>query len=373
MALYIHIPFCKQACHYCNFHFSTSLRHKTDLLSALQQEIALRHEYLATPHLSTIYIGGGTPSLLTLAELQALFQTINTYFVIAPDAEITLEANPDDLTKEKIAQLRQTPINRLSIGIQSFDEADLQFMHRAHNTQQAQNCIQLAQEAGFHNLSIDLIYGSPTTSNAIWQHNLERVFGFRIPHISAYCLTIEPKTALEHFVKHQKVAAPNEEQAAQQFEILCQMTQEAGYQHYEISNFCLPNQHARHNTSYWQGKHYLGIGPSAHSFNGHSRQWNIANNAKYIEKIGQKQIPAEIEQLTLNNQYNEYVMTSLRTIWGSNLQYIQEQFGAEFQTHFLQHILPFEQERYVMREKQHFRLTFKGKLLADKIAMNLFR
>lgn len=349
------------------------MRHKTALLSALQQEIALRRDYLSTPNLSTIYIGGGTPSLLTLAELQELFRTINNYFTIAPDAEITLEANPDDLTKEKIAQFRQTPINRLSIGIQSFDEADLQFMHRAHNARQAQNCIQLAQEAGFQNLSIDLIYGSPTTSHTTWQHNLERVFVFRVPHISAYCLTIEPKTALAHFVKHQKVPKLNEEQAAQQFEILCQMTQAAGYQHYEISNFCLPDQHARHNTSYWQGKHYLGIGPSAHSFNGHSRQWNIANNAKYIEKIEQKQIPAEIEQLSLANQYNEYIMTSLRTIWGTNLQRIQEQFGTEFQTHFLQNILPFEQEGYVIQAKQQFQLTLKGKLLADKIAMNLFR
>ncbi|MBK9462040.1 MAG: radical SAM family heme chaperone HemW [Sphingobacteriales bacterium] len=368
--IYIHIPFCKQACHYCNFHFSTSLKYKSELIEALTKELILRANYLPHKHLTSVYIGGGTPSVLNTNELNSLFDTILQTFTIDPAAEITLEANPDDLSLQKLHDLRQTPINRLSIGIQSFNNADLLFMNRAHNAQQADFCIKAAQDVGFDNLSIDLIYGSPTTSNLIWEQNLDKALAYQIPHLSCYCLTVEPKTALDSFVKHQKVPPVNEEQAAQQFEQLINRTTQAGYLHYEISNFCLPNRFAQHNSSYWKGNDYLGIGPSAHSFNQTSRQWNVANNAQYIKAINQGIIPAEIEQLSNTQRFNEYLLTSLRTIWGCSLTHIKQHFGDAFVAYLQKAILPFE--GFIVQKNETLFLNNKGKLLADKITSELF-
>ncbi len=331
--IYIHIPFCKQACHYCNFHFSTSLKYKKELLLALKREIDLRAGYLDNTQLDTIYFGGGTPSLLEPSEISSLIEHLASHYSISPNAEITLEANPDDLSPDKLQGLCQTPVNRLSIGIQSFSDTDLQYMNRAHNANEAITCLQNALGIGFTNLSIDLIYGTPTLSQEQWQSNLATVVELGIPHISAYCLTVEPKTALQHFIEVGKAVPVDEIQAEEHFQILTQTLAKHGYQHYEISNFCLPGHIAKHNSSYWTGKPYLGIGPSAHSFNGISRQWNVANNALYLKAITQDTIPAEVEVLSVNNRFNEYLMTTLRTSWGCQLTYIESQFGESFLQH----------------------------------------
>ena len=340
------------------------------MLAALKQELFLRADYLPNKQLDTIYIGGGTPSLLNSHELNDLFDAILQIYSIAPTAEITLEANPDDLTLQKLNELRQTPINRLSIGIQSFNDADLLFMNRAHNATQADFCIKAAQDMGFDNLSIDLIYGSPSTTHAIWQQNVAKALAYRTAHLSCYCLTVEPKTALDSFVKRKKAPPVDEEQAAQQFEYLIHCTEQAGYLHYEISNFCLPNRFAQHNSSYWKGSNYLGIGPSAHSFNQTSRQWNVANNAQYIKAINNHSIPAEIEQLSTNQQFNEYLLTSLRTIWGCDLAYINHHFGNAFANYLQTAIKQFD--GLVVQNQNILSLNTKGKLLADKITSELF-
>ena len=369
--LYIHIPFCKQACHYCNFHFSTSLKYRKEMLDAIILEMELRKDYLPEDSLQTIYFGGGTPSLLNLSELELIFEHIQKHFTIAPDAEITLEANPDDLHLQKLKELWQSPINRLSIGIQSFIAKDLQFMNRAHSAKESITCLEHAKNVGFDNLSIDLIYGTPTLSDADWQKNITTIFDFQIPHISCYCLTVEPGTALDHFVKKGKAAAVNEEQAARQFEQLISAMKANGYLHYEISNFAKPGHFAQHNSNYWLGTSYLGLGPSAHSFNINSRQWNVANNAKYLKAIAENQVPFEKEILTPAQQYNEYVMTSLRTIWGCDLQKIGS-FGTKVYEHFLKQIQIFVKEKKVVEKEGKYVLSTSGKLLADRIAMELF-
>lgn len=377
--LYLHIPFCKQACHYCNFHFSTSLKQQPEMVAAILQELEGRKAYLENQPLTSIYFGGGTPSLLNEVELNSIFEKIYSLFEVKSNAEITLEANPDDLTIEKLQALRQTPVNRLSIGIQSFAEVDLRFMNRAHSATEAKICIENALNAGFENLTVDLIYGSPTTSDAQWIENIQTVINYNIPHISCYALTVEPKTALDHFVKIGKAPAVDEEQAARQFEMLMEILKTNGYEHYEISNFAKPDRYARHNSSYWSGAHYLGIGPSAHSFNGTSRQWNVANNADYVRgwedgRIGKLENQAaffEKEILTPAQRYNEYVMTSLRTMWGTQLSHIQA-FGVGFEQHFLTIAEPFITKKWVTRKDNTFTLSDEGKLLADFIAAELF-
>lgn len=341
------------------------------MVEAIIRELHLQKDYLRGATIDTIYFGGGTPSLLDLKELERIFQTIEDLHPISSKPEITLEANPDDLTPQKIRQLRQTPVNRLSIGIQSFDDADLKFMNRAHNEKEAHRCIEEALLQGFSNLTIDLIYGSPTTSDETWQRNIQEALDYGIPHISCYCLTVEEKTALHHFVKTGQAKPVDEEQAARQFEYLVDTLTANGYDHYEISNFGKPGWYARHNSSYWTGKHYLGVGPAAHSFNGHSRQWNVANNTKYLRSIAKGEIPAEVEELSSQDQYNEYVMTGLRTSWGVQLEKIQA-FGPPFASHFLNQIAPYIAEGKVKMEQNTFQLTTKGKLLADRIASELF-
>lgn len=373
--IYFHIPFCKQACHYCNFHFSTALGQKEGLLNAMLRELELRRDYLGDVVIQTLYLGGGTPSLLEAAELDRLFEHIYRLYRVAPDAEVTLEANPDDLTEGKIAALRQTPVNRLSIGIQSFSDADLQFMNRAHNSGEAQRCVEMALNAGFHDLSLDLIYGTPGMSDAQWAANIETVLAFDVPHLSCYCLTVEPKTALDHFVKKGKAKPVDDAQAARQLEYLMQRLETAGYEHYEISNFAKPGRYSRHNTSYWTGEAYLGIGPSAHSFNGVSRQWNVANNARYVRALGQESPDweglFEIETLTTEQRYNEYVMTSLRTQWGCDLARIRL-IDSGFETYFLNEVAPFLADGLVQRSGDVFLLTRQGKFVGDLVASELF-
>ncbi len=339
---------------------------------ALLKEINLRKDYLQGERIETIYLGGGTPSLLSMEELQSIFQLIQSLFEISPQPEITLEANPDDLTPDYLRELSSTPVNRLSIGVQSFAEEDLRFMNRAHNAIEAKACIEYAQDAGFDNLSIDLIYGSPTTSDKQWKKNLKTAFRYDIPHISCYCLTVEPGTALHNFIEKGASKPVDEERAATQFEIMLQMMQKYSYEHYEISNFAHTGKYALHNTNYWNGVPYLGIGPSAHSFNGNARQYNIPNNALYMQSILREVIPATVEILTEEQKYNEYIMTSLRTIWGCDPQNILTRFGKKTLAYFNQKIIPFVNNETVGTDGKKYFLTSKGKLLADFIAVALF-
>jgi putative oxygen-independent coproporphyrinogen III oxidase len=371
--IYIHIPFCKQACNYCNFHFSTSLRHRDYMTDALLTELDQRADYLRGATVETIYFGGGTPSLLPMRDLERIFGQIHRLHTVTPDAEVTLEANPDDLTADYLADLRRyTPVNRLSIGIQSFSDADLVWMNRAHNAQHARQCIELARQAGFEDLTIDLIYGTPTLTDALWADNLRIAIGHGVPHLSCYCLTVEEGTALHHHVRKGQRPPVDEEQAARQLEYLMATAQDAGYEQYEISNFALPDRYARHNSNYWRGAPYLGIGPSAHSFDGTSREWNAAHNALYINGIQAGVRPFEREELTTSQRYNEYVMTLLRTRWGCDPEAIEQKFGAPYKANFEAQIVPFVLEKKVKQVDGIWQLTDAGRLLADHIAMRLF-
>jgi oxygen-independent coproporphyrinogen-3 oxidase len=371
--IYFHIPFCKQACHYCNFHFSTSLQLKESVIDGMLKEIAQRAAYLPDKKVSSIYFGGGTPSLLTRAEIVRFFEQLHHFFDIEKDAEITLEANPDDLSKAYLEELSQTPVNRLSIGIQSFKEEDLRFMNRAHNAAEAMVCIDNALAMGFESLTVDLIYGAPTTSDKDWADNLATIFEYPVNHLSCYALTVEEKTALHHFVKTGKVPAIQEEKAARQFEYLIAAATAVGFLHYEISNFAQPGHFARHNSSYWQGEPYLGIGPGAHSYDGHSRQWNVANNARYAKAFQAETATDFFEQETLSieDRYNEYVMTGLRTIWGVE-QTTLAAMGPSFEGHFISNAQQFLEEGIMLKEGSHYRLSAAGRLLADGVAAALF-
>jgi len=369
--IYIHIPFCKQACHYCNFHFSTSLKYKNELIAALLQEIVLRKDYLTNKKLQTIYFGGGTPSLLTADEINHIFEQLHRHFTIAPDAEVTLEANPDDLTETKVSSFKNTPINRLSIGIQSFNDEDLKLMNRAHTANQASDCIQRVQAAGFNNLTIDLIYGTPTMNNDEWHSNLDKALAFDIQHISAYCLTVELKTALWHMIKNGTYPAVNEEHAATQFEILVAKLTNNQFIHYEISNFCKKGWESKHNSGYWLGKHYLGLGPSAHSFNGHSRQENVPNNANYMKGVRKGDSFFWVEELNTIQQYNEYIMVALRTIWGCDLEKVQKDFGVNAVNYLLKNSHKFLATNLLKQENRTLTLTTQGRFLADGIISDL--
>ncbi|MBL7796941.1 MAG: radical SAM family heme chaperone HemW [Saprospiraceae bacterium] len=370
--LYLHIPFCKQACHYCNFHFSTTLRNKPAMLEAILRELELQRDYLSGAELGTIYFGGGTPSLLETRELVQIFEQIHVLHRVSPHAEITLEANPDDLSLEKLRDLRDyTPVNRLSIGIQSFFDEDLRWMNRAHTAAHARRCLQASAAAGFQDLTVDLIYGAPTTPDAHWAENVRIVLEEGIPHLSCYCLTVEEGTALAHFVRKGTAAPVDEERTARQFEHLLDATATHGYEHYEISNFALPGRYSRHNSSYWSGAQYLGVGPSAHSFDGQSRQWNVAHNARYLSALQAGNIPFEREVLTPAQRYNEFVMTGLRTMWGCEIARI-EAFGEPFSGYFHREKTQFLQSGVLENTGTHIRLTRAGKLLADRIASDLF-
>jgi oxygen-independent coproporphyrinogen-3 oxidase len=370
--IYLHIPFCKKACHYCNFHFSTSLRSKGAMVDAILIELELRRDYLQGQALGSIYFGGGTPSLLDLTDLEKIFNKINSLYQLLPDAEITLEANPDDLTPEKIRDLKNyTPVNRLSIGIQSFADADLQWMNRAHTARHAQACLEGVFAAGFQDITIDLIYGAPTTPDAQWAENLNIAMQYDLPHLSCYCLTVEEGTALGSFVRKGLQPPVDEERAARQFEYLVETMAQHGYEHYEISNFAKPGHYARHNSSYWNNESYLGVGPAAHSFDGISRQWNVANNAAYIKSMGEGKTCFEREVLTQTQRYNEYLMTAFRTIWGVEEAKIQA-FGAPYSTSFTEMVQPFLMSGTIERLGGNYRLSRAGKLLADRVVMELF-
>ncbi|WP_270089249.1 radical SAM family heme chaperone HemW [Sphingobacterium sp. SYP-B4668] len=371
-SIYFHIPFCKKACHYCDFHFSTSLKYKSEMLEALQQELSFRKRDWGTTQISSIYFGGGTPSILEADDIQRLIDHVGQHYEIATNAEITLEANPDDLDIKKIKGLRNTSVNRFSIGIQSFFEEDLQWMNRAHNAAEADASIKRVQDAGFENITADLIYGYPLLTDTKWKQNIDQLCSYDIPHISAYSMTVEPQTALDHFIKNGKSPAMNETQSANQFEILIEKLNGVGFDHYEISNFAKAGHYAVHNSSYWKGDSYMGIGPSAHSFFGDTRCWNIANNAQYIKGIFDKTPLLETEYLSLENKVNEYIMTSLRTIWGMDIDKIKTDFGTEVFTKIVENIAPFVSSGEVELKKQHYYLTSKGKLIADHIASELF-
>ena len=371
--IYIHIPFCKQACNYCDFHFSTSLKMKTSFLETLLLEIELRKPALENTIIETIYLGGGTPSILEVSEIQLIFKKLNECFTVSPSAEITLEANPDDLSFEKIQKLKFTPINRLSIGIQSFRDEDLKYMNRAHNASEALNSIRMCKEAGFHNLTIDLIYGTPGMDKNAWLSNLKTAFELDIPHISSYALTVEENTALHFQILKNKTPDINEKESALHFEILMREMTANGYEQYEISNFCKPNAYSRHNSSYWKKDNYLGLGPSAHSFLGNKRLWNVSNNVKYIKALNNGEIPFDEECLSVSDRYNEYVMTSLRTKWGCSLALIESDFSLDFVHHFKAEIKPYLNNENVCLRKGVYYLTESGKLLADRIASDLFK
>ncbi|MEI7670074.1 MAG: radical SAM family heme chaperone HemW, partial [Pseudomonadota bacterium] len=327
--LYLHIPFCKQACTYCDFHFSTSMQQREELVDSLIKEIKFQADYLPEKKLDTIYFGGGTPSLLTIDELERIFESIQQYFTISSNAEITLEANPDDLTANYLCKLRHTPINRLSIGIQSFRDEDLKMMNRAHNAKQAKRVVPEAADMGFENLSVDLIYGIPDLKMEDWKKNLDTAIALPVNHLSCYCLTVEPRTALAWQVQKGISKAVDDDEAANQYEWLIEKTEIAGIPWYEVSNFGKPGFQSRHNSNYWNGIPYLGIGPSAHSFNGRNRQWNIRNNPLYIKSINEGKVPLEAESLTTEQRFNETVLTSLRTRKGLSKESIEKVAGDD--------------------------------------------
>lgn len=348
------------------------MRYKEEMLKAMAMELALQREYLANKQIDTVYFGGGTPSVLQASEIKYLLDEANRYYDITNVSEITIEANPDDLDKKKVDALRGTPVTRFSIGIQSFYDDDLKWMNRAHTGQEADSAIKRVQDAGFNDITADLIYGYPLLTHEKWLNNMLKLAHLHVPHISAYSMTVEPRTALAQFIKIGKQKPMDEEQAAAQFLQLIEILESFHYEHYEISNFAFPNQYAQHNTNYWKSEPYLGIGPSAHSFNGHQRQWNINNNHQYIADILNHTVPAEIEWLSKVNRVNEYIMTSLRTMWGLDLSYIERLYGRALFGTILDNAKQFEKENKLFREHNRLKLTIEGKLMADLIAAELF-
>jgi len=370
--IYIHIPFCKKACHYCNFHFSTTLHLKNELITSLVSEIELRKTYFSSEIIETIYFGGGTPSILDVSDLEKIIHAVHKNFKVADKIELTLEANPDDLQKEKINTFSKIGVNRLSIGIQSFFDEDLLFMNRTHNGSEAVSCIHNALESGIDNLNVDLIFGYPLLSNKKWAHNVDTVLEMNIPHLSCYAMTVEPYTAFSSFIQNKKMAPMDAEQSAKQYEYLMNRLNENGYEHYEISNYAKPGKRAQHNSSYWKGISYLGIGPSAHSYNGSCRQWNIANNANYIQGIQSKNPLIELEVLTDEQIINESIMIGLRTIEGYNYSSIINQFTNEQKAAFERTKNQYLSQELIKENNHIITLTQQGKLLADHIAADFF-
>ena len=393
--IYIHIPFCKLACHYCDFHFSTSMKKKDEMVLALAKEIQLRKEEFKEEVVETIYFGGGTPSVLQIPDLKLLIDAVFNNYKVAENPEITLEANPDDLhldfarcdnedtlsvraesrtvleSRTIFEEYRSIGINRLSIGIQSFFEEDLQMMNRAHNSEEAKKCLETATKY-FDNISLDLIYGIPGMSNEKWKQNIETALSFKIPHISSYALTVEPKTALNKLIQTGKIAEPKDEVASEHFNILVETLEANGFVHYELSNFGRPDYFSKNNSAYWLGKKYIGIGPSAHSYDGISRSWNIANNPLYLKAIQENKLPNEVEVLSIADRYNEYLMTGLRTIWGVSLDRIQTEFGQHYFDYLLKQAQKFIDDELLFIKGNILKPTSKGKFLADGIASDLF-
>lgn len=369
--IYVHIPFCKQACHYCNFHFSTSLRHRDEMVAAICKEIDLQQDFLTDKKLTTIYFGGGTPSLLETSEINQILERLSKNYTWEDNIEITLEANPDDITSDKISKLKAGGVNRLSIGIQSFIDTELLASNRAHNSNESLQAVQICQDAGIDNLSVDIIYGMPGSTQETWQYNIDKALELDVDHISSYALTVEPKTVLEHMVKKGTILLPEEIVVSRQYLQLIHSLTTAGYDHYEISNFAKPQKYAVHNTNYWRSVPYLGLGPSAHSYQPTFRQWNINNNAKYIESISQGIVPLEREQTKYADQFNEYIMTRLRTMWGIDLVELENTFSSQL-SNVHRDIAEYVESQHVILIDNHYRLTPEGRLLADRIASDLF-
>ncbi len=371
--IYIHIPFCKKACHYCDFHFSTSLQNKEALVKSILTEIDLRINYLQDKTIKTIYFGGGTPSLLSEKESFLILEKIYKLYNVSKDAEITFECNPDDLSDDKLKELKRLEVNRLSIGLQSFDEEELIWMNRAHTAKESEASVKRAQDRGFENITIDLIYGSKFSNITNWKKTLDKAIALDVKHISSYNLTIEEKTKLGHDFKVKKEIAIDDEKSSEMFLEMIDRLEKNKFIHYEISNFGKDGFFSTHNSNYWKGEHYLGLGPSAHSFDGTSRQWNIANNNLYIKQVSEKtEAYFEKEILTEKERFNEYVLTSLRTIWGIDLNYLKTNFNNDFVKAFLNQVENYIKQEQVVVKDTTYTLTEKGKLLADKIASELF-
>ncbi|MEO8516196.1 MAG: radical SAM family heme chaperone HemW [Flavobacterium sp.] len=369
--IYIHIPFCKQACHYCDFHFSTSLKKKDEMVLALAKELQLRKKEFENEAVETIYFGGGTPSILSSADIELLIDAVYSHYEVSENPEITVEANPDDLSSERIEELVNSPVNRLSIGVQSFFEEDLKLMNRAHSSAEAKKCLEMASKY-FDNISVDLIYGIPGLTNERWEENIQTVLDLNIPHISSYALTVEPKTALQKFIKEGIIPQPDDAVAHEQFLMLVDTLEANGFSHYELSNFGKENYLSKNNSAYWLGKKYLGIGPSAHSYDGVNRSWNVANNTIYIQSLAEDKLPNETEILTETDRYNEYVMTGLRTIWGVSLDRIKSDFGQNHLDYLLQNAQRYLDDGKLVVENNILRTTKKGKFFCDGIASDLF-
>lgn len=369
--LYIHIPFCKTKCAYCDFFSIASLQYKEKIVQAICNEIELQKKYLDDELINTVYFGGGTPSVLTIAELQVILSQIKKYHSLKSDVEITLEANPDDLDYEYLKNLQSIGVNRLSIGIQSFIEKHLNLMKRRHSVQKAIEVIGDAQKAGFNNISVDLIYGLPGLTIEEWIYNLDILLSLNVQHISAYHLTIEKNTLFYKWHNQKKFELPSDMQSVKQFETLIKKTKEKKFIHYEISNFGLEGFFSKHNSNYWKNEKYLGLGPSSHSYNLSSRQWNIANVPKYLDAINQGKVPFEIENLTLNDKYNDYIITSLRTIWGTDINKIKEDFGKMYYDYMIEKIDGLIKNRLLKKTQNKIMLSKNGKFLSDRVIENL--
>jgi oxygen-independent coproporphyrinogen-3 oxidase len=370
--IYLHIPFCKKACHYCDFHFSTSLQQELPVIHAMERELALRKSFL-NETVDTIYFGGGTPSLLLPERISFLLDAIYNHFPISEQPEITLEANPDDVSPARASAWKKAGINRISLGIQSFQSHWLEWMNRAHNAEQSLQAITELQAAGFENISIDLIYGMPEQADVAWLEEIQMAIDLQVTHLSCYALTVEPRTALWHMIETGKAVTVDPDQQARMFLLLMDSLEKAGYEHYEISNFAKPGKRSRHNSAYWKGNTYLGIGPAAHSFNGSRRMWNIQNNTSYTSQIEAGVLPLTEENLTAIEQWNEYIMTSIRTMEGISLKRIAEQFGVEQSEQLLLHAATWLKRNLLQQTDEHLCLTREGKLLADQIASDLFQ
>lgn len=368
--IYIHIPFCKQSCHYCNFHFSTSTKNKDEVLDAIENEIKQKGQ-ATNEAISTIYFGGGTPSILDVNEINSIIKRIYKEFNVESEAEITIEANPDDLNKEKIINLSLTEINRLSIGVQSFIDKELKIMNRAHDSKKALNSIEISKKY-FNNISIDLMYGVPESTLESWTHNLDTVSQFDINHISSYALTLEPKTALESFVRKLVVEMPKEDLVYDQYNLINKKLEPLGFINYEVCSFAKENFFSKNNSAYWLRKKYIGIGPSAHSFDGKSRSWNISNNKKYIDQIKKGKSFYKKEKLSKVDQYNEYVMTGFRTIWGVSANFIENNFNSKFKNYFTDRIQKHIDQKNIIVKDDIYTTTNEGRFLADGISSDLF-
>lgn len=370
LGIYIHIPFCKKSCHYCNFHFSTSLKNKEDMIKAINKEI-YQKAILNNDKVSTIYFGGGTPSILDVEEINLIIENIYKNFNVGKSIEITIEANPDDLSKHKLNDLSKTKINRISIGVQSFIDKELKIMNRVHDSKKAIKSIEMAKKY-FNNISVDLLYGVPDSSIKSWNYNLDTISSFNINHISAYALTVEPKTALESFINKSILSMPDEDLVYSQYKLINQKLSSKNFINYEVCSFAQKDFFSKNNSAYWLRKKYIGIGPSAHSFDGESRSWNISNNKKYIDQIRDGNNYYKKENLTKVDQYNEYIMTGLRTIWGVSVKHIESNFDVRFKNYFLKKIKSHIAKKNVYKEDDLYLTTQSGRFLADGIASDLF-